>query len=99
MAGAGAVSADVGAAAVEDLEDNSVGDADCCCCFEGGVDDALVDGANSGCDFCASCSRTDVERPPSDLGGRVSCTLGSGDSMGWVMEVSGPPALRGGDGG
>lgn len=57
------------------------------------------DGAEKmGCDCCANSSRIDgmCERV---FGGLVSWTRGIGGSMGWVMEVSGPPALRGGDGG
>lgn len=55
-------------------------------------------GAKMGCDCCASSSRIDG-MCESVLGGLVSWTRGIGGSIGCVMEVSGPPALRGGEGG
>lgn len=55
-------------------------------------------GVKMGCDCCASSSRIDG-MCDSVLGGLVSWTRGIGGSIGWVMEVSGPPALRGGEGG
>lgn len=55
-------------------------------------------GVKMGCDCCASSSRIDG-MCESVLGGLVSWTRGIGGSIVWVMEVSGPPALRGGEGG
>lgn len=71
-------------------------DGGCCDCASNSCDSC----ANAACDCCASSSRIDVAVVGGRvLGGRVSWTRGIGGSMGCVMEVSGPPALRGGVGG